>query len=142
MHKCLQCNISRLMSESIITKLKIININDRNARLHRHIFYTILKVTSVICTCQDITIQLIIIPYHLADQFLASVRIQKAVIVKFLHKFHHLRHTVDLYIPRNHLIDILIHEFPLGLLCLLAECHFRCTVLAHLLISPERIAFA
>ena len=131
-----------MMSVYIIVQFKIIKIDDHHARSRLIGFPDgILKIPSVMCTCQCIFIKLIRITGQLINEFFASLRIDQGIHIQLLDHLHHVRFMINLHISCINLIQRIIHIFQFNLHFSL-HCGFSGnTVFTAFFFFPEAVTF-
>ena len=137
-----QYQISSIMTISVIEQFEIIQIDNCNSGIQRHIFDFFLKISAIIRPCQHILIQLFAIYSQLFRQFFISFLISQCVFVQLFQHFHYIRLTVNLQIPCKYLIHIRIKKFNFGCLFLLLQCFKGNTILTSFIFIPESITLA
>ena len=130
------------MAISVIEQFKIIQIDNCNSGIQRHIFDFFLKISAVIRPCQHILIQLFAIYCQLFRQFFISFLISQCVFVQFFQHFHYIRLTINLQIPCKYLIHIRIKKFNFGCLFLFLQCFKGNAILTSFIFIPESITLA
>ena len=141
-HYGCQYQVSSIMTISVIEQFEIIQIDNCNSGIQRHIFDFFLKISAVICPCQHILIQLFAIYCQLFRQFFISFLISQCVFVQLFQHFHYIRLTVNLQIPCKYLIHIRIKKFNFGCLFLFIQRFNRNAILTSFIFIPESITLA
>ena len=104
------------MAKSIVIYLKIIQVDHSYTCRQHFVSELIFIISSVICTCQCICIQFLIISGKFLDQFFAPVTVYQHIIIQCIDHFHNVRRSVNFYVFGNHLIYFAIKNLQLGLL--------------------------
>ena len=129
------------MAECVIVDLEVIKIDHCHTGRHIRISDTLFVITSVVNTCQCISVQLPVITGKLLDKFIPSVLIHDCICIHLIDEFHDIRFPVNLYILRNNLIYIGIQIFKFQLLIFFTKSVSGSTVLTVVSLLPKRIAF-
>ena len=129
------------MAECVIVDLEVIKIDHCHTGRHIRISDTLFVITSVVNTCQCISVQLPVITGKLLDKFIPSVLIHDCICIHLIDEFHYIRFPVNLYILRNNLIYIGIQIFKFQLLIFFTKSFSGSTVLTIVSLLPKRITF-